>query len=615
MVNKLIFSLGLLLFSFIMKAENKPLNLIPQPESVVMKEGTFVLSAETKVFVPKEYKADLVPYLFEKLKKDLGFGLEITSEKPSKNIRSIRFEKSTDATIAEEGYILEITPENILIQAKTQAGLFYGFQTLRQLLPVKKGIQVELPCLLIKDNPRFAWRGMMLDVSRHFQTKEFVMKQIDEFASFKINKFHWHLTDDQGWRIEIKKYPKLTQKGAWRADRPGITWWSRELATAAEPKTVGGFYTQQEIKEVIEYARIRNVEIIPEIDVPGHSKALVAAYPFLTCVEDANFEVATGGKAPNNAVCAGKETSYQFLNDVFDEVAQLFPSKYIHIGGDECNKTDWKKCPHCQSVMKENELKDEEELQSHFIQRMNKLVTSKGKTMIGWDEILSGKGAKGATIMAWRRNKHTPEVDAPRGGYPTIMTDYTHSYISQVQGPIELEPEGPKVILPLSKVYSYEPIPKVLTADEAKLVLGTEACLWGEFTPTPEHCEYMLYPRTLANAEVGWSNPEVKNWARFQQAVEAQFKRFDRDGINYSTSLYSIYASFAMDKLHSKAMVHLLTEAVGYTIFYTEDGSEPSSNSTKYNGVFASVPGGTIKAGLFDNTGKLLGKITELKLK
>ena len=615
MTNKLFFLLGFVLFSFILNAENKPLTLIPQPESVVLKEGNFVLSSETKVFVPKEFKADLLPYLSGKIKNDLGIDLEISSGKTSKGLNSIRFEKSADPTIAAEGYILEITPENILIKANTYAGLFYGFQTLRQLFPVNKGIKVELPCLLIKDSPRFAWRGMMLDVSRHFQTKEFVMKQIDAFASYKINKFHWHLTDDQGWRIEIKKYPNLTAKGAWRADRPGITWWSRELATAEEPKTVGGFYTQQEIKEVIEYARIRNVEIIPEIDVPGHSKALVAAYPFLTCVEDANFEVATGGKAPHNAVCAGKETSYQFLNDVIGEVAALFPSKYIHLGGDECNKTDWLKCPHCQKVMADNQLQYGEELQSHFMGRMNDLVTAKHKTMIGWDEILSGKGAKGATIMAWRRNKYTPEIDAPRGGYPTIMTDYIHSYLSQVQGPTELEPEGPKVILPLSKVYSYEPIPEELTTEERKKVLGTEACLWGEFTPTPEHCEYMLYPRTLANAEVGWSNPEVKNWDRFQKSVEAHFPRFNRDEINYSTSLYSIYASFALDRLNNKAMVYLLTETVGHSIHYTEDGSEPTANSKKYTDVFSAVPGQTIKAGLFDSTGKLLGKITELKLK
>jgi hexosaminidase len=468
--------------------------------------------------------------------------------------------------------------------------------------------------MLVKDNPRFGWRGMMLDVSRHFQTKEFVKKQIDVFASYKINKFHWHLTDDQGWRIEIKKYPNLTEKGAWRADRTGVTWWQREHATADEPKTVGGFYTQEDIKEVIEYARIRNVEIIPEIDVPGHSKALLASYPFLCCVDDANFEVAVGGKAPDNAVCAGKESSYEFLDNVLTEVAALFPSQYLHIGGDECNKTNWLKCEHCQKVVEENGLKDMEELQSHFIQRVNKLVVAKGKTMIGWDEILSGKGASGATIMAWRRGKHTPEVDAPKGGYPTIMTDYQHSYISQVQGPLEMEPEGPKVVLPVSKVYRYEPIPKELTAEEAKLVLGTEACLWGEFTPTEEHCEYMLYPRALANAEVAWSQPEVKDWSRFQTSLESHFERLQKDDVNFSNSLFTVYVSFALDQLTSKAQVYLNSETVGYNIYYTLNGDEATANDTKYKGVFT-ADRNLLKAGLFDNDGKLLGKITEIRIK
>jgi hexosaminidase len=581
---------------------------------VVLKEGSFVLSAETKVLVPKKLFTDLQTYISEKLKSDAGIDVQVKAGSRAPASNYILFELSNDDAIAAEGYILEVSPKNIVVKATDYAGMFNAFQTLRQAMPLNADQSAEIPCMLVKDNPRFGWRGMMLDVSRHFQTKEFVKKQIDVFASYKINKFHWHLTDDQGWRIEIKKYPNLTEKGAWRADRTGVTWWQREHATADEPKTLGGFYTQEDIKEVIEYARIRNVEIIPEIDVPGHSKALLASYPFLCCVDDANFEVAVGGKAPDNAVCAGKESSYEFLDDVLTEVAALFPSQYLHIGGDECNKTNWLKCEHCQKVVEENGLKDMEELQSYFIQRVNKLVVAKGKTMIGWDEILSGKGASGATIMAWRRGKHTPEVDAPKGGYPTIMTDYQHSYISQVQGPLEMEPEGPKVVLPVSKVYRYEPIPKELTAEEAKLVLGTEACLWGEFTPTEEHCEYMLYPRALANAEVAWSQPEVKNWSRFQSSLESHFERLQKDDVNFSNSLYTVYASFALDQLTSKAQVYLNSETVGYTIYYTLNGDEPTANETKYKGVFTADKN-LLKAGLFDNDGKLLGKITEIRIK
>lgn len=610
--------LSVLLFSTASNArenapEKKSVNFIPQPESVVLKDGSFSFSSETKIYIPKKVAADFQSYLTEKIKEDTGIDIQVKVGKRTPSSNVILFEMVKDENMADEAYLLNVSSENVVVKAKTYAGLFYGFQTLRQAMPQNAG-KVEIPCMTVKDNPRFAWRGMMLDVARHFQTKEFVMKQIDVFASYKINKFHWHLNDDQGWRIEINQYPNLTEKGAWRADRTGITWWQRELASPDEPKTVGGFYTREDIKEVIEYARIRNVEIIPEIDVPGHSKALVASYPFLSCVDSANFEVATGGKAPDNAVCPGKETTYEFLDKVLTEVAQLFLSEYIHIGGDECNKTNWRKCEDCRKVVEENKLNDMEELQSHFIQRVNKLVAAKGKKMIGWDEILSGKGADGATIMAWRRGKYTPEVDAPKGGYPTIMTDYRHSYISQVQGPQELEPEGPNVVLPLSKVYRYEPIPEELTAEEAKNVLGTQACLWGEFTPTEAHCEYMLYPRTLANAEVAWSQPEVKDWNRFQSAVESHFNLLKQKEVNFSTSLYSVYGSFALDKLSYTAKVYLTTET-DYDIFYTTDGSEPSPVATKYEGVFTAENRTTVKAGLFDNQGNLLGKITEIRLK
>ncbi|WP_430933476.1 beta-N-acetylhexosaminidase [Saccharicrinis sp. 156] len=613
-MKKILSILAIALIALAVKAQEKSPAFIPQPESVVTKEGSFLLSSNTTVYVPTKFKSDFQPYIGEKLLNDTGIKFQVKSGTRTPASNYILFDLTKDKSIAKEGYQLDVSSHSIIIKANTYAGLFYGFQTLRQTIPVNTE-SFELPCLVVKDHPRFEWRGMMLDVSRHFQSKEWVKKQIDIFAAYKMNKMHWHLTDDQGWRIEIDKYPNLTKKGAWRADRSGIAWWSRELASPEEPKTIGGFYTKEDIKEVIEYARVRNVEIIPEIDVPGHSKALIASYPHLCCVDSANFEVATGGKAPDNALCAGKETTYEFLDNVLTEVAELFPSEYLHIGGDECNKTNWKKCPLCQQVMKDNDLKDEEELQSHFIQRVNKLVTSKGKTMIGWDEILSGKGAQGATIMAWRRNKYTPHIDAPKGGYPTIQASYNHSYIAQVQGPTDMEPEGPKVVLPLWKVYSYEPIPEELTAAEAKLVKGTEACLWGEFTPTESHSEYMLYPRSFANAEVAWSQPELKDWARFQGALEAHFPRLDRDKINYSTSMYTVYAPFAINQLKNEAIVYLETEMVGYDIYYTLNGDEPTTDASKYEGVFKTKPRTLLKAGLFDKKGNLLGKVTEVRLK
>ncbi|QCX36944.1 beta-N-acetylhexosaminidase [Aureibaculum algae] len=607
--------LVVLAYSSGLKAQN---NFIPQPESVVMKQGNFTLTNTTKIFLPKKFQKELNPYLVAKFEEDTGLILKTESKHPRINSNYIQFQITKEASVKSEGYILDISDVKIIIKAKDYAGFFNGFQTLRQAIPLGLAKSIEIPNVVIKDNPRFNWRGVMLDVSRHFQPKAFILKQIDVLSSYKINKFHWHLVDDQGWRIEIKKYPNLTKKGAWRGDRTGISWWSRKPATFEEPKTVGGFYTQEEIKEVIAYAKARNVEVIPEIDVPGHSKALIASYPELFCYDDAkaNFEVAVGGKAPDNALCAGKETTYEFLEDVIKEVAELFPSKYLHIGGDECNKTNWKKCPYCQKVKTENNLKDEEELQSHFIQKVNKIVTAQKKIMIGWDEILSGKGAKGATIMAWRRGRHSPQLQAPREGYPTIMTSYIYSYISQVQGPSFMEPEGPNVVLPLSKVYNHEPIPSELTTEEAKRVLGNETCLWGEFTPTEEHCEYMLYPRALASAEVSWSQPKVKDWSRFQSALEKwHFKRLERAKINVAKSIYSVYPSYAIDQLHNEAIVYLQTETVGYAIYYTTDGKDPTINATKYESDFKTTPRTLLKAGLFNNKGDLLGEITEVRLK
>jgi len=597
--------------------EPDSLHLIPQPQSVRMKEGSFKISESTVVYIPIKFNNDFKPYLTSELKDKIGLELEVKNGSPNRSSDYIQMVLDNKSSMHKEEYTLEVSPSGVEIKAASYGGLFNGYQTFKQLLPVISAKVIEIPSLRIEDAPRFEWRGIMLDVARHFQPKEFILKQIDVLSSYKINKFHMHLTDDQGWRIEIKKYPNLVKKGAWRADRSDIPWWKRQSATADEAKTVGGFYSQEDIKEIIEFARVRNVEIIPEIDVPGHSKALIASYPHLFCYDkpEANFEVAVGGKAPDNAVCAGKETTYEFLEGVIKEIAALFPSQYLHIGGDECNKSNWKKCPYCQKVKSEYKLEDEEELQSHFIQRVHALVKAENKTMIGWDEILSGKGARGATIMAWRRGRFTPEITAPKEGYPTIMSSYQHSYISQVQGPIDMEPVGPKVVLPLSKVYNHEPIPEELTHEEKLRVLGNEACLWGEFTPTQEHCEYMLYPRSLASAEVSWSMPKQKNWQRFQKSIEMHFKRLEEAGVNYARSMYTVYPSYALNTLKGEAQVYLHAEAEGYQIFYSLDGSEPHSSSNKYEGNFTAEAGTLVKAVLINKNGKHMGKVTEFRIK
>jgi hexosaminidase len=605
-------------FSFTPDLEKQKVLIIPQPESIDLKKGHFTFNAGTRLFIPEEFLKDLGTYVKKKMMNDAGITVSAEKWDHSASKNFILFDKTDDPTLGNEGYQLEISSGKIVGKANTYAGIFNAFQSLRQVIPPNARQfpekSVRIPCLIIKDHPRFEWRGVMLDVSRHFRPKEFVLKQIDIFSSYKINKFHWHLSDDQGWRVEIKKYPNLTIKGAWRADRTGIAWWSREPAKPEEPKTIGGYYTQQDIKEIVEYARVRNIEVIPEIDVPGHSQALVAAYPSLFCFKDDYFEVNAGGKTRNNVLCAGKETTYQMLGEIIAELTELFPSKYIHVGGDEAGKKYWEKCPDCQNRIKENNLKNLDELQSYFTSRLNELINSRGKILIGWDEIMQGKDTKGAMVMAWRVDQNF-NINAPRAGYKTIMASYRNSYLDFKQGPNEFEPLGVRNFLPISKAYHYDPIPRELTTEEAKLVLGTQVNLWGEFIPTDKHGEYMLYPRVLANAEVAWCKPEAKDWSRFQKAIELNFQKFDRDGINYSKSLYNIYATFAPNLVQNKVLVHLLTETVGYDIYYTINGDEPSVHSNKYGGVFTADPGAKIKSGLFDHTGKLLGKLTEIVLK
>ena len=617
---KLFTSIFLLLFSLslVSYAKQETINIIPRPESLILQKGHFNLTAQTPISITNSFDAKFKGYVQEKIKNDLGFTSIIGQDDTSPLVNAIIFEKTNDPKLGDEGYSLVITTSSITGKANTYAGIFNAFQTLRQVIPSNalklKEQQIKLPCLTILDKPRFEWRGLLLDHSRHFQPKEFILKQLDEISAYKVNKFHWHLTDDQGWRVEIKRYPNLIAKGAWRADRRGIHWWSREFAKPDEPKPIGGFYSQDDIKEIVEYARVRNIEIIPEIDLPGHSKALKAAYPYLSCRQDLLFEVSTGGRSPNNTICAGRESTYEFIDGVIDEIAQLFPSKYIHVGGDECNKNDWTVCSECNKRLKENHLENFEELQSYFITRINHQVTQRGKTMIGWDEIMSGKGTPGAIIMAWRRNRYSPEVDAPRAGYKTIQASYTESYINNHQGPAYLEPEAPRGIIPLKKVYQYEPIPAALTEKEASLIMGTQVCLWGEFTPNPEISELMLYPRVLANAEVGWTKPELKDWKKFEVAIEDNFKRLERDKINYSKSTYNPLITFVPDTISKTAMVEIKPDIDLYNLRYSVDGTDPTPHSKKYNKAILANFNTDIKAALFTKKGELQGSIVTQRI-
>jgi hexosaminidase len=434
-----------------------------------------------------------------------------------------------------EGYILTVTPKEIIIQAKSAVGLFYAVQTLRQLMPVEvenqkviEGINLTVPACYIKDEPRFVYRGMHLDVGRHMFPVEYIKRYIDMIAMHKMNTFHWHLTEDQGWRIEIKKYPKLTEIGAFRNET--IIGHAGKKPYVFDGKRYGGFYTQDEVKEIVAYAASKFVTIIPEIEMPGHAMAALASYPELSCT-GGPFEVFTSWGVVDDVYCVGKEETFNFLENVLSEVIDLFPGKYIHIGGDECPKARWKKCPLCQKRIKDEGLKDERELQSYFIQRIEKFLVSKGRKIIGWDEILEGGLAPEATVMSWRGT--SGGIAAAKQKHDVIMTPSKYVYLDYYQ----CEPEGqPLAIggyLPLERVYSYNPMPSELTPEEQKYILGIQGNVWTEYIPTPEQMEYMAFPRAFAIAETGWTPDRLKDFDDFLSRLEILKKRYDAIGINY----------------------------------------------------------------------------------
>lgn len=405
-----------------------------------------------------------------------------------------------------ESYTLSVTPQQILIRATSGAGLFYGVQTLLQLAQPSGAGSYSIASVEIEDTPRFAYRGLMLDVSRHFSTKEFIKKQIDALAYYKINRLHLHLTDAAGWRLEIKKYPLLTEFAAWRTDPTWKQWWNggRKYVRCDAPGTYGGYYTQDDIREILEYARQHYITVIPEIEMPSHSEEVLAAYPQLSC---------SGEPYKNSDFCVGNEETFTFLENVLTEVMELFPSEYIHIGGDEAGKSAWKTCPKCQKRMKDEHLANVDELQSYLIHRIEKFLNNHGRHLLGWDEILQGGIAPNATVMSWRGEEGG--IAAVTSGHRAIMTPGAYCYLDSYQDAPYSQPEAIGGYLPLKKVYSYNPVPASLTAEQAKLVYGVQGNLWVEYIPTPEHVEYMIYPRILALAETAWSAPERKSWPDF----------------------------------------------------------------------------------------------------
>lgn len=480
----------------------KAQSVIPVPLKMERGADYFFLSEKTKLYTNLEGEE---ARLWENCLQALPVSLKKGSKKDVRQVLSLLITGKNERLPSPESYTLSVTPRRIIIRSTSGAGLFYGMQTLLQLL-TPSGTGYSVASVEIEDTPRFAYRGFMLDVSRHFFSKEFVKKQIDALAFYKINRLHLHLTDAAGWRIEIRKYPLLTDFAAWRTEPNWKKWWNggREYVRFDEPGASGGYYTQKDICEILEYARQHYMTVIPEIEMPSHSEEVLAAYPQLSC---------SGEPYKNSDFCVGNEETFAFLENVLTEVMELFPSEYIHIGGDEAGKSAWKTCPKCQKRMKDEHLANVDELQSYLIHRIEKFLNAHGRHLLGWDEILQGGMAPNATVMSWRGEEGG--IAAVTSGHRAVMTPGAYCYLDSYQDAPYSQPEAIGGYLPLKKVYSYDPVSVSLTTEQAKLVYGVQGNLWVEYIPTPEQVEYMMYPRILALAEVAWSAPERKSWPDF----------------------------------------------------------------------------------------------------
>lgn len=517
-------------------AERYP--LIPQPVNLIPDSGFFRISDKLIIVAQSDNEdiQELLSYISDFMKVSWNIQTEhVANTVAEKGEINLLIDEAFD--MKSEEYFLSITPDSITIQAKNTIGAFWGFQSLCQLMPLQTSASLSIPCVTISDFPQFEYRGLHLDVARHMFTVEFIKKYIDLMASYKFNKFHWHLTDDQGWRIEIKSYPKLQEIAAYRDEtaighyrgwlnRIGLGWLHQ-----FDGKRYGGYYTQKEIKEVVEYARKRHVTVIPEIELPGHCLAVLAAYPELGC-RGGPYKTATHWGIFDDIYCAGNEKTFEFLENVLMEILDLFPSKFIHIGGDEARKTRWSVCPRCQKRMKAEGLDDENELQSYFIGRIEKFLHSKNRQIIGWDEILEGGLVPNAVVMSWRGEKGG--IEAARLGHYTIMTPLNELYFNYYQSTAQIEPLAIGKYLPLQKVYYYNPIPETLNAEQTKYILGAQANVWTEYLKTPEDVEYMTFPRAAALAEVVWTSPSKKNYSNFISRLRFHLPYLKSKNVNYA---------------------------------------------------------------------------------
>jgi len=609
---KFIFTLVLAFSLFIIACDKKQvknftendINIIPKPAELIVNKGAFKIDKNTKIVAHDSLK-NVATILANKLKSS---GVIIAS-KESTARNSIEFLKKVG--LQNEAYEISVNSEKVIIAANSLGGFLYGVQSILQLLPADiygndAETDLTLPALEIKDKPRFAHRGLMLDLSRHFFPKEYLLKTIDRLAMHKMNVLHLHLVDDQGWRMEIKKYPKLTEVGAWRVDQEDKHWNARESNNPNEKGTYGGFLTQKELKEIVACAAQNNIQVIPEIEMPAHVTCAVAAYPHLKCFAKP-VAVPSGGIWPiTDIYCAGKETTFEFLEDVLTEVMEVFPSQYIHIGGDEATKSNWERCWQCRKRMREEGLSDVNELQSYFIKRVEKFINSKGKKLIGWDEILEGGLAPEATVMSWRGFKGG--VEAAEKGHDVIMTPGSFCYFDHYQGPQNVEPLAQGGYVPLNKVYQFDPIPESLSGEAAEHILGAQANLWSEYIPTTSHSEYMIFPRLAALSETIWSPKDLRNWEDFSNRLKIQFKRYEALGINYAKSAYLVTANMEVDLENKSVKMALQNEFPNSDIRYTLGQGTIKNDAKFYKNPIEVSQTTLVNASLFEN-GKPIGKV------
>ena len=557
--------------------------IIPLPQETQLQEGApFVLSANTKIVYPAGN---------EDLKRIAHFLVDYV--KFTTNAQLSAIESGNDAANAiilsadlshenKDAYNLTVTDKQIVLKGASATGVFYGVQTLRKSMDANSlDKDIAFPQVVINDYPRFQYRGMMLDVARHMFPVEFIKEFIDLLALHNMNTFHWHITDDQGWRIEIKNYSELTEKGSQRAETV-----IKKNTGKFDGKPYGGFYTQAEAKEIVAYAQERFINVIPEVDLPGHMLGALTAYPHLGCTGGPYAVEGTWGVF-DDVLCAGNDEVVVFLKDVFTEIMEIFPSQYIHVGGDECPKVRWEKCPKCQAKIKELDLKSdkehskEERLQSYIISEVEKFINSKGRSIIGWDEILEGGLAPNATVMSWRGIEGG--VAAAQQNHDVIMVPTSHFYFDYYQTTdIDNAPFGIGGYVPIEKVYSFDPVFSELTTEQSKHILGVQANLWTEYVKSPEHAEYMLLPRMDALTEVQWTDPKLKNYDQFEQRLLKMMKYYDRKKYNYATTIFDIKANIEPDTKNNRLNVELVTlgdEAIHYTL----DGSEPTKGSPIYS--------------------------------